>query len=78
MAGESAFAAAPWPFRAPVPTGAAANPGTTACASVRSSPRNAIAHLCGVKLLAELRQRQQTPARRAELRERVKVEHALP
>jgi Transposase DDE domain len=28
-------------------------------------------------LLAELRQRQQTPAGRAELRERVKVEHAL-
>ena len=31
----------------------------------------------GEALLAELRQRQQTPAGRAELRERVKVEHAL-
>jgi transposase len=31
----------------------------------------------GEQLLAELRQRQQTPAGRAELRERVKVEHAL-
>jgi len=29
------------------------------------------------KLLAELRQRQQTPAGRAKLRERVQVEHAL-
>ena len=42
-----------------------------------SAPGRSVSIHPDEQLLAELRQRQQTPAGRADLRERVKVEHAL-